>query len=550
MRHRAVVRDLETVVSAACDVDDERDPYLEIFESAGSHHGRDAVVARRRRRRRKRRQRSLPNFCCQTSESRWAWLICTWIIVCMIMGVISCYMLAEMRRYGVVDTPAAISLLVSLYMPSKRRDRMTPLRNNSSDAHRKIYTILYWNQYWDFDSFQFGEGRKPFLDADCPVNYCFAVAQRKEMGTITQKQLASFDAILIHAAQFDSTQEMQGMNQWRKPSQRFIYMTMESPLSYHHPLLVPTHHGDSNDNFFNWTMTYRLDSDLPRPYGFFELLQPSDAAETSSNHYFPSQWQQPPDFLTYTYNEQDFFQTVLPYKEDAFYKLAERPKKVAWIASRCDSPSRREDYVAELRQYIPVDIMGDCGDIPCNQSFHQHQQQGTTDDTCTAAVHRDYKFYLSFENSLCQDYVTEKFFQRMEGTDPPLVVVMGGANYSQISPPHSHLNVMDYESPKELAHTLLELDRNNSRYLSYFWWMDHYRVHHGTASDHASTMCRLCEKLHSTKDHNNKVYPNVATWHGAQSQCNLPNVIPKTTTARNLHNNMAKTDDGRLLDDQ
>ena len=32
-------------------------------------------------------------------------------------------------------------------------------------------------------------------------------------------------------------------------------------------------------------------------------------------------------------------------------------------------------------------------------------------DNCTAAVERDYMFYLSFENSLCDQYVTEKLWR-------------------------------------------------------------------------------------------------------------------------------------------
>ncbi len=38
-------------------------------------------------------------------------------------------------------------------------------------------------------------------------------------------------------------------------------------------------------------------------------------------------------------------------------------------------------------------------------------------------IQRVYKFYLSFENSLCRDYVTEKFFTRAGNILP---VVRGG----------------------------------------------------------------------------------------------------------------------------
>ena len=44
-----------------------------------------------------------------------------------------------------------------------------------------------------------------------------------------------------------------------------------------------------------------------------------------------------------------------------------------------------------------------------------------------------YKFYLSFENSFCTGYVTEKFYKALELDIIP--VVMGGADYKARAPP-------------------------------------------------------------------------------------------------------------------
>ncbi len=43
-------------------------------------------------------------------------------------------------------------------------------------------------------------------------------------------------------------------------------------------------------------------------------------------------------------------------------------------------------------------------------------------DNCTATVDKDYKFYLSFENSLCDQYATEKFWRRMGQNVLPIVM--------------------------------------------------------------------------------------------------------------------------------
>ena len=47
---------------------------------------------------------------------------------------------------------------------------------------------------------------------------------------------------------------------------------------------------------------------------------------------------------------------------------------------------------------------------------------------------------------------------------------MGGADYTKHAPPHSYINVLDYESPKELADYLIHLANNREEYEAYFWW--------------------------------------------------------------------------------
>ena len=58
-------------------------------------------------------------------------------------------------------------------------------------------------------------------------------------------------------------------------------------------------------------------------------------------------------------------------------------------------------YVEELKQHLPVDVYGQCGSLKCPRSAPDH---------CSSLLKNKYKFYLAFENSLCKDYVTEKFF--------------------------------------------------------------------------------------------------------------------------------------------
>ena len=51
----------------------------------------------------------------------------------------------------------------------------------------------------------------------------------------------------------------------------------------------------------------------------------------------------------------------------------------------------------------------------------------TNETACWEMAERDYFFYLSFENSICKDYVTEKFFNAMDQNILP--ITLGGTDY-------------------------------------------------------------------------------------------------------------------------
>lgn len=87
-------------------------------------------------------------------------------------------------------------------------------------------------------------------------------------------------------------------------------------------------------------------------------------------------------------------------------KLIKKKKKNAiWFVSNCQSVGGREKYVEELSKHMIVDVFGKCGnEIKCPRD----------EDCFKKIVEPEYYFYLSFENSLCQDYVTEKLFTALK----------------------------------------------------------------------------------------------------------------------------------------
>ena len=85
-----------------------------------------------------------------------------------------------------------------------------------------------------------------------------------------------------------------------------------------------------------------------------------------------------------------------------------------------------------------------------------------------------YKFYLAFENGLCPDYVTEKFFEFFNHRYNVIPVVYNGADMASIAPPHSYISVRDYSSVEHLAQYLSIVSSNDTLFASYFWWRDYY----------------------------------------------------------------------------
>ncbi|XP_025833210.1 alpha-(1,3)-fucosyltransferase C-like isoform X2 [Agrilus planipennis] len=211
------------------------------------------------------------------------------------------------------------------------------------------------------------------------------------------------------------------------------------------------------NGFYNWTMTYRLDSDIPNPYGFYVKSKRK---------------------------------VDVPSKED----LKKRKKLVAWFVSSCDVSSKRGKLVSKIMKYTKVDIYGKCGDLSCQKN----------DNECYQLLENNYKFYLSFENSYCKDYVTEKLFNIYNISVIP--VVYGRADYKKIAPPHSYINVEDFPSVEELVKYLKYLDENDDKYLEYFQWKSDYYV----VSSFKYFICDLCKKLNT--DFTPKTYKNIEKW--------------------------------------
>lgn len=122
-----------------------------------------------------------------------------------------------------------------------------------------------------------------------------------------------------------------------------------------------------------------------------------------------------------------------------------------------------------------------------------------------------YMFYLSFENSNCQEYLTEKLWWNAYSKDN-IPIVMGPVqeNLKQLLPPCSYISVDAFASPRDLANYLIYLNNTLSELSLYFEWKKYFEVHneHGYFQTDSYHYCRVCEAMNynSKKE---KVYSNL-----------------------------------------
>ncbi|XP_049817414.1 alpha-(1,3)-fucosyltransferase C-like [Aethina tumida] len=318
----------------------------------------------------------------------------------------------------------------------------------------KVKHILFWTKAWDNEDFYLGLGSEPFKR--CPINNCFTTSDKKFM------PVEDFDAVLFHGAEY--TLEKYGKPQKRKHNQVYVSTNRESPINTV---------DDDFKNFFNWTMTYRRDSDIIYSYGSFIKM---------SNTY------------------------RMPKADD----VTQKSKKIAWFVSHCNVQSKRDDLAKEMQKYMEIDIFGSCGNLICPKELSEE---------CYNKIDKEYKFYLSFENSFCKDYVTEKLYNILAKNIIP--IVYGNNNYSEVAPPHSVIDVRNFKNVSSLMEYVKYLDENVDEYLKYFEWKKSFIL------NRQSPVCELCKKLNEPI--NQKVYSDLKLWwHGDKNNkiCEqLPEIV-------------------------
>ncbi|CAK1542258.1 unnamed protein product [Leptosia nina] len=313
------------------------------------------------------------------------------------------------------------------------------IHRENSRLHGNIKFILIWESDY-YISQEFYEVK------NCSFANCFFTKDRNYMGDITE-----FSAIIFDENILDSTDRPMR----RSESQIYVFNSLES--SYNKPACDV-----NNDEFFNWTLTYRLDSDFTWSYFVVRNLTGHIVAPSVT-----AAWQT----------------NVAPIDQKIKTFLGRKKKAAAWLVSHCQADSFRDEYLTRLQEHLfhfalRIDVYGECSQNVCPNG------------NCEEML-KEYFFYMAFENSFSIDYVTEKVLHGYDNYAVP--VVYGGANYSRFLPPGSYINAREMH-PYNLAFAMYKAIKDPNLYETYFKWTNLYTVESDARENHP--LCGLCEAIH------------------------------------------------------
>nr|DBA17283.1 TPA: hypothetical protein GDO54_002757 [Pyxicephalus adspersus] len=233
----------------------------------------------------------------------------------------------------------------------------------------------------------------------------------------------------------------------RPLNQYWVWFNMEPPEHLHKLSLM--------DNIINLTMSYKSDSDIFTPYGW---LKSNNGAEN--------------------------------------FTIPSKSRLVAWIVSNWKQKHKRVQYYNKLKNYLQIDVYGK-HNLPLPRKDH-------------FVTLSKYKFYLAFENSIHEDYITEKlWYNAFYAGAVPVVLGPSRKNYERFIPPDSFIHVDDFSSAQELAAYLLSLDKDDQRYRQYFNWRSRYMPVEKRKT-WITEYCKVCKALKEAPAY--RSIPSIAEW--------------------------------------
>ena len=315
--------------------------------------------------------------------------------------------------------------------------KQQPVFNDYTNERKKIILTFgevmghtyWWDVPHDFD----------FTEHDgtpCKYRHCKLVYDAYNYIPIA-------DAVLFHGQDVPPVTELKAFEKIPL-TQLWVWMPSESPAYYNRKKmsLKPYH------SVFNWTGSYRRDSDIWTPH-----------------------------FIVKPRTKDD------PQIGKVDYAKGKDKMIIAIISNNCKS--YRTQFIRKLKQYIPVDVYG-----KCKSEFDPSLPDCEFGSEECKELQSRYKFTLSLENAYCKDYVTEKFYLNgLSRGNVPIVLNRASMSDPEVAPPGSYIDILDFENLEVLADYLKKLAQNDEAYNKFHEWRQNYKL------GSKNRMCTTCEAL-------------------------------------------------------
>ncbi|XP_075973118.1 alpha-(1,3)-fucosyltransferase C-like [Anticarsia gemmatalis] len=335
--------------------------------------------------------------------------------------------------------------------------------------------ILQWTSRHRIPFVYMGKGRKGFIARRCPYTNCIVTSNRSFFSDYSK-----FDVVAFAGPEISRAYNLNKLPTKRSLHQKYVFASIESPIYY--PVCV-----SKFDGYFNWTWTFKLDSEVQ--WGYMTVRDSNNSVVGPNKH---MNWMKLED--------------MDPISEEFKNQLRTKTRAAVWFVSNCHTRSRREKYVLalqeELNRYnLAIDVYGNCGSLKCSKKEQ---------NKCYKIIKEKYYFYLSFENAFSEDYVTEKLLHALENDAIP--VVYGGANYTRFMPDGIYLNARELGVEK-LAEMMNDLINDIDKYSEYFKWKKYYSYYKKSASVETDPYCLFCQILNDAKMvEETTVYEDFINW--------------------------------------
>ncbi|XP_075881265.1 4-galactosyl-N-acetylglucosaminide 3-alpha-L-fucosyltransferase 9-like [Nelusetta ayraudi] len=257
--------------------------------------------------------------------------------------------------------------------------------------------------------------------------------------------------VVIHHSAISG--DLSNIPKTRPRFQRWIWLNMDSPSR--------TRRVEGLKSLFNLTVTYRKDSDIH------------------------VRWK-----------------VAVRRATDGPFQFPLKKRTVCWVLDSENlesNGSKSYSFFTELAKHIEVDLL--------NKSSEELQGDGYF------SVIASCKFYLSFENSVHTDYITETFTRPLAAGTVPVVWGPPRRNYEKFAPGTSFIHVKDFPDAAGLPKFLQNLDSDLEAYMKYFEWWKFYTLRRPLTDErytYARTICQACRYVGLNKNY--RVVKDLYKW--------------------------------------